>query len=114
MRSLVSRAFTPRRVAELEPRIRELARLHLEPALEAGSFDLVDALAGRLPMDVISELMGVPEADRDELRRLADLLVHREEGHFDVPAAGHGSGPRPGRLLRRHDRAAPGPSRPTT
>jgi cytochrome P450 len=39
-------------------------------------------------MDVISELMGVPEADRDELRRLADLLVHREDGVLDVPPAG--------------------------
>ena len=39
-------------------------------------------------MDVISELMGVPEADRDEVRRLADLLVHREAGVRDVPPAG--------------------------
>ena len=36
-------------------------------------------------MDVISELVGVPVADRAELRRLADLLVHREEGVDDVP-----------------------------
>src|SRR5205823_4212150 len=39
------------------------------------------------PMDVISELLGVPEADRDTLRRHADLLVHREEGVHDVPPA---------------------------
>jgi cytochrome P450 len=39
-------------------------------------------------MDVISELIGVPEADRDELRRLADLVLHREEGNIDVPVAG--------------------------
>nr|BFE88242.1 hypothetical protein GCM10020093_108430 [Planobispora longispora] len=39
-------------------------------------------------MDVVCELMGVPEADRDELRRLADLVVHREEGLNDVPPAG--------------------------
>ena len=39
-------------------------------------------------MDVISELIGVPEADRDEVRRLSDLLVHREEGMDDVPPAG--------------------------
>jgi cytochrome P450 len=37
-------------------------------------------------MDVVSELLGVPVADRGELRRLADVLVHREEGLFDVPA----------------------------
>ena len=39
-------------------------------------------------MDVISEMLGVPEADRDEVRRLADLLVHREDGMRDVPQAG--------------------------
>ena len=88
MRGLVSRGFTPRRVSELEPRIRELARRHLDAALERGSLDLIGDLAGRLPMDVISELIGVPAADRDELRRLSDLLVHREEGMDDVPPAG--------------------------
>jgi cytochrome P450 len=88
MRSLVSRGFTPRRVADLEPRIRELARLHLEPAVEHQTFDFIAYLAGKLPMDVISEMIGVPAADRDEVRRLADLLVHREEGVFDVPPAG--------------------------
>lgn len=88
MRGLVSRGFTPRRVAELEPRIRELTRAHLDAALAAGSFDFVGDLAGKLPMDVISELIGVPAADRDEVRRLSDLLVHREEGVEDVPPAG--------------------------
>jgi cytochrome P450 len=88
MRGLVSRGFTPRRVSELEPRIRELARGHLDVALAKRDFDFMDELAGRLPMDVISELIGVPGADRDEVRRLSNLLVHREEGTDDVPAAG--------------------------
>jgi len=88
LRSLVGKSFTPRRVAELEPRVRELAVDHLEPALEKGSFDFVADFAGQLPMDVISELVGVPEGDRAELRRLADLVVHREEGVTDVPPEG--------------------------
>ena len=88
MRGLVSRGFTPRRVSELEPRIRELARAHVEAALADDSFDFVGDVAGKLPMDVISELIGVPVADRDEVRRLSDLLVHREEGVDDVPPAG--------------------------
>ncbi|MDX6284882.1 MAG: hypothetical protein QOG53_367 [Frankiales bacterium] len=87
MRALVSRGFTPRRVAMLEDRIREMTRAHLTPALEKGSFDFIDDLAGKVPMDVISELLGVPEADRAELRRLADIVVHREEGVLDVPQA---------------------------
>ena len=88
MRGLVSRGFTPRRVVDLEPRIRELTVAYLEPVLEQGSFDLIADFAGKLPMDVISEMMGVPAADRDEVRRLADLVVHREQGVLDVPPAG--------------------------
>jgi cytochrome P450 len=88
LRSLVSRGFTPRRVRELEPRIESLTRQHLDLACEADEFDWIGAVAGKLPMDVICELMGVPESDRDEVRRLADLLVHREEGLRDVPPKG--------------------------
>src|ERR1019366_2802968 len=47
----------------------------LEPALDRGSFDFIADFAGRLPMDVISELVGVPPVDRAELRRLADFAV---------------------------------------
>ncbi|MEO3786308.1 cytochrome P450 [Actinocorallia sp. B10E7] len=88
LRGLVSKGFTPRRVRELHPRILEMTRARLGPLVEEGSFDFVADFAGVLPMDVISELMGVPEADRPELRRLADLVVHREEGVLDVPPAG--------------------------
>ena len=88
MRGLVSRGFTPRRVAELEPHVRELARGYVDAMLEQPDFDFIGDLAGRLPMDVICELLGVPAGDRDELRRLSDLLVHREEGVDDVPPAG--------------------------
>ena len=88
MRSLVGKSFTPRRVAAMEDDIRRLAVTHIESALERGSFDFIADFAGKLPMDVISELVGVPSADRAELRRLADLLVHREEGMTDVPPEG--------------------------
>jgi hypothetical protein len=88
MRSIVGKSFTPRRVAAMEDRIRELAVSHLADALDGGSFDFVADFAGRLPMDVISELVGVPSSERAEIRRLADLLVHREEGMDDVPPEG--------------------------
>ncbi|HRA35939.1 MAG TPA: cytochrome P450, partial [Acidimicrobiales bacterium] len=88
MRGLVSRAFTPRRVAEMEDGIRALTVQHLEPALATGSFDFVTDLVGKVPMDVISEMLAVPRDDRSELRRLSDLLVHREEGVTDVPPSG--------------------------
>jgi cytochrome P450 len=85
MRSLVSRGFTPRRVQQLEARVRELTRQHLDVVLDKGEFDFVGEFAGKLPMDVISELLGVPAADRDRLRALADTVMHRAEGVPDVP-----------------------------
>lgn len=87
LRTLVSRGFTPRRIRELEPRVTAIANRHLDVALERESFDYVAEFAGKLPMDVISELMGVPEQDRGRLRELADGVMHRDDGVADVPAS---------------------------
>jgi len=88
LRRLVSRAFTPRRVAELEPTIRALTRKHLEPLLARGACDFIQDFAAKLPMDAISTMMGVPESDQDQLREWADTLLHREEGKSEIPQAG--------------------------
>jgi cytochrome P450 len=88
LRALVSRGFTPRRVHDLLPRIQALTDRYLAECLEMGSFDWITDFAGKLPMDVISEMMGVPEEDRAEVRRQADIVVHREDGMYDVPPAG--------------------------
>lgn len=85
LRTLVSKGFTPRRIRELEGRVTEIARQHLDTALQDTTFDYVDEFAGKLPMDVISELMGVPNEDRVHLRALADGVMHREDGVADVP-----------------------------
>ncbi|WP_460359014.1 cytochrome P450 [Mycobacterium sp. ZZG] len=89
LRTLVSKGFTPRRIRELEPRVTEIAVAHLDSMLEIArtgvTVDYVDEFAGKLPMDVISELMGVPEADRVQVRAWADAVMHREEGVTDVP-----------------------------
>lgn len=87
LRTLVSKGFTPRRIRELEARVTEIAVQHLDVALQSESFDYVDAFAGKLPMDVISELMGVPDEDRDRIRALADGVMHREDGVADVPTS---------------------------
>jgi cytochrome P450 len=93
LRTLVSKGFTPRRIRELEPRVTELAVQHLDVMLEkagSGASEIVDYVAefaGKLPMDVISELMGVPEPDRDRIRAMADGVMHREDGVNDVPAS---------------------------
>jgi len=87
LRSLVSKGFTPRRIRELEGRVLQLTREHLETALDSDSFDYITEFAGKLPMDVISELVGVPPEDRQHLRVLADTVMHREDGVTDVPQA---------------------------
>ncbi len=88
MRGLVSRGFTPRRVAELEPKIRELAVHYIDTFLERGECEFIESFAGRLPMDVISEMLGVRREDREMLRRWADIVLHREEGVAGVPQEG--------------------------
>jgi cytochrome P450 len=75
LRSLVSQAFTPRMVEQLEPRIREIARELLEPALEAGACDLVAALAYPLPVIVIAEILGIPPEDRAQFKEWSDEVV---------------------------------------
>jgi cytochrome P450 len=91
LRTLVSKGFTPRRIRELEPRVTEIAVAHLDTLLEMAAdgetVDYVDEFAGKLPMDVISELMGVPQADRAQVRAWADGVMHRDEGVTDVPPA---------------------------
>jgi cytochrome P450 len=86
LRTLVSKGFTPRRIRELEARVTEIAVQHLDAAVQSDHFDFVDDFAGKLPMDVISELMGVPESDRVRIRALADGVMHRDDGVKDVPA----------------------------
>ena len=85
MRALVSSGFTPRRVAALEPRIRELATSYIDRFAERGACEFIAEFAGKLPMDVVSEMLGVPREDRDELRTWSDLVVHREDGVEDIP-----------------------------
>jgi len=87
LRTLVSKGFTPRRIRELESRVTEIAVQHLDTALQSETFDYVDEFAGKLPMDVISELMGVPDEDRVRIRAQADAVMHREDGVADVPAS---------------------------
>jgi cytochrome P450 len=87
LRALVSRGFTPRRVLGLEPRVREMSRAYIDSFREQGRCDVIRDFAGRLPMDVVSEMLGVPAADRPRLRTWADLVVHREDGVRGLPPA---------------------------
>jgi len=84
LRGLVARAFTQHRVQSLEPRLREIARRLLDPLLARGSFDLMSEFAGPYPTEVISELVGVPEADRDMVRKLGMEIMYTEDESTDL------------------------------
>jgi cytochrome P450 len=92
MRRLVSRAFTPRRVAELEPHIRTLTTKYIDRFVDEGRCDLIGDFSAKLPMDVISQMLGVADADQDMLREWTDLMLHREEGLPDITPAGEAAG----------------------
>jgi cytochrome P450 len=75
LRRLVSKAFTPRMIEQLRPRIQEIADELLDPVVAAGEMELVSRFAFPLPITVIAELLGVPSADRDQFREWSDAFV---------------------------------------
>lgn len=79
-RRLLSRAFTPRRVAELEPKIREFCAHSLDPLVGAGEFDFIADLGAQMPMRVISMLLGIPESDQEAVRDHVDANLRTNEG----------------------------------
>jgi cytochrome P450 len=79
-RRLVSRAFTARRVAEVEGKIREFCALCLDPLVGAGGFDLIADLGALVPMKTIGMLLGIPEGDQAAIRDQVDASLRTEEG----------------------------------
>ncbi|WP_433430691.1 cytochrome P450 [Nonomuraea sp. CA-141351] len=79
LRSLVSKVFTPRQVAALEPEITHVVDAALDDIADAGSVDLISALAFPLPFTVISRMLGMPPADHALIRELSGLLVRTLE-----------------------------------
>jgi cytochrome P450 len=77
LRRLVAKAFTARRVEGLRPRVQEIADALLDRITPRGSADLVGEFALPLPITVIGELLGVPEADRDRFRGWTDEMLDR-------------------------------------
>lgn len=79
LRQLVNRAFTPRTVAALRPRIEEVVGGLLDELAGETSFDFVRRISYPLPVIVIAELLGIPPEDREKFKRWSDALV----GSFD-------------------------------
>ena len=81
-RKLVSRAFTPRHMAEVEPRIRDLATSFLDEFVDADGLDYVADFGARLPVLSISALLGAPREDEAMLREWSDATLHIEPGEM--------------------------------
>jgi cytochrome P450 len=75
LRSLVSKAFTPRYIESLRPRIQEIADELLDEVQEQGQMDLVESYAFPLPINVISEMLGVPKADRPQIHIWSETIA---------------------------------------
>src|SRR5262249_2083759 len=80
LRGLVNKAFTPRMVEGLRPRVQAIVDELLAPLGDGGVFDVVRDLAEPLPILVIAELLGLPSADRRELKRWSDDLAVMLDG----------------------------------
>ncbi|MEZ5244535.1 MAG: cytochrome P450 [Acidimicrobiales bacterium] len=79
-RKLMSRMFTPKKVAALEPQIRQFCARALDPLVGGDRFDFVKDLGDHMPMRVIGMLLGIPEDDQEDLRRGADGGLRTEAG----------------------------------
>jgi cytochrome P450 len=79
-RGLMSRVFTPRRMAALEDQVRAFCGRCLDPLIGAGRFDVVAELGAVMPMRVIGMLLGIPEADQTAVRDRSDAFLRTESG----------------------------------
>jgi len=85
LRRLVSKAFTPRAVENLRPRIHEIVNKLLDPMEKGGEFDLVNEVCYPLPVIVIAEMLGVPPGDRPQFKRWSTDVVQTLGGPFTPP-----------------------------
>ena len=86
LRALVSRAFSPKRIAQMEASTRTIVCDYLEPLRDAHGFDFVADFGAKVPMMVISSMLGVPIADRDAIREWTDQMLHCDPDEVDAEA----------------------------
>ena len=88
LRALVSRVFTPRAVQALEPMVREVVDGFADAIGDASTFDGVADLSAPFPVEIISRILGVPAADRQQIRLWLDESLTREPGEMAPTAEG--------------------------
>jgi cytochrome P450 len=92
LRALVSRVFTPKAVTALEPMIREVIVGYIGELEGRDSFDAVADFSAPFPVEIITRMLGVPEADRQQIRLWLDAGLHREPGQIDPTPEGIAAG----------------------
>jgi cytochrome P450 len=80
LRALVSRVFTPRASAALEPMVRDVITEYLDAFSGREAFDAVAEFSAPFPVEIITRMLGVPAADRQQIRHWIDIGLHREPG----------------------------------
>lgn len=130
-RGLLSRVFTPRRMADIEPKVREFCARSLDPLVGSGSFDFIRDLGAEMPMRTIGMLLGIPEQDQEAIRdrldqglRLSDPsmpevdyaqnFTHSEFGEYIAWRAEHPSDDLMTELLQAEFEDETGTRRPLT
>jgi len=91
-RKLLARMFTPRKINDLEPKIREFCAHSLDPLVGGDSFDFVGDLGAQMPMRVIGMLLGVPEEYQEAARDMTNDQMRTEAGKPMDAAAGMNTG----------------------
>ena len=79
-RGLLSRVFTPKKMNDVEPKVRDFCARSLDPLVGSGRFDFVADLGAQMPMRTIGMLLGIPEQDQQAIRDQADQGIHVEDG----------------------------------
>jgi cytochrome P450 len=79
-RGILSRVFTPKKMAAIEPKVREFCARTLDPLVGAGGFDFIADLGSEMPMRTIGMLLGIPEQDQEAIRHRIDESLRIEEG----------------------------------
>jgi cytochrome P450 len=92
MRKLIARRFTPRRIADLEPRVREWTNTLLDSLEGRSEFDVVHEFSALLPTTVVGTMLGIPPERHDDARHWTDDLLTRDPGNpVPPPAAAEGA-----------------------
>jgi cytochrome P450 len=84
LRNVLSRSFTPRQVAALEPVVRRYVRELLDLRVGSGGFDFVADFGALIPGRVIAAILGIPDGDRESIRKWSDASLHRDPDETDL------------------------------